>query len=152
MKVLVTESFNTAKGNIPAGKVIEIPETMFDRLRGKVKAIPHETNTTIIWQNPYPAGTPEAREYTLSEMMGEMVQTTCDSIVEEHNKRGIPSYVSNPEIHWAEDEITRVYHKVLGSEANLADFHQALETWEQMVGQVLNYKSTENELADWRGG
>ena len=112
MRVLVTESFNTAKGNIPAGKVIEIPETMFNRLRGKVEAIPPETNTTIIWQNPYPAGTPEAREYTLSEMMGEMVQSTCDRIVEEHRNRGSPSYMSNPEIQRAEDEITRIYHNV----------------------------------------
>lgn len=42
MIVLVTESFNTAKGIIPAGKVIEIPETMFNRLRGKVTTLPPE--------------------------------------------------------------------------------------------------------------
>lgn len=48
MIVLVTESFNTAKGIIRAGKIIEIPDTMFNRLRGKVEAIPPEaeTNTT----------------------------------------------------------------------------------------------------------
>ena len=42
MKVLVTESFNTLKGNIPAGKIIEIPDTMFSRLMGKVAAISPE--------------------------------------------------------------------------------------------------------------
>lgn len=54
MIVLVTESFNTAKGIIRAGQIVEIPDTMFNRLRGKVEAIPPEpeknataTNTDI---------------------------------------------------------------------------------------------------------
>ncbi|MEN6373549.1 MAG: hypothetical protein ABFD75_02050 [Smithella sp.] len=39
MRVRVTESFNTAKGNIPKDAIIEIPETMLDRLKGKVEPL-----------------------------------------------------------------------------------------------------------------
>jgi hypothetical protein len=68
MIVLVTESFNIAKGNIAAGKVIEIPDNMFTRLRGKVSAIPSEpaTNTKVICRNPYPQFFSESRKLHLN--------------------------------------------------------------------------------------
>jgi hypothetical protein len=40
MKVAVVESFNTAKGIITAGQIIDIPGNLYDRLKGKVKLVP----------------------------------------------------------------------------------------------------------------
>jgi len=110
MKVLVTESFNTLKGNIPAGKVVEIPDTMFNRLKGKVVAIPSEpeTNTTVIWRNPYPQGAPEARQASLESMIEAMLY-------------GLPP---------ADDEQNRqindMARDVLLGKAKLADFQRLL--------------------------
>ena len=107
MKVLVTESFNTLKGNIPAGKIIEIPDTMFSRLMGKVAAISPEPETNI-WRNPYQQGTPEARQASLESMIEAMLY-------------GLPP---------ADDEQNRqindMARDVLLGKAKLADFQRLL--------------------------
>jgi hypothetical protein len=40
MRVLVTEPLPTTKGIIPAGKIVEIPPALLEKLRGKVSAMP----------------------------------------------------------------------------------------------------------------
>jgi hypothetical protein len=130
MKVLVTESFNTAKGNIPAGKVVEIPDAMFNRLKGKVVAIPPEPgiNTTVIWSNPYQQGTPEARQESLLHIMTAILESAFDRV-----KAIWPQgFLSTPEMRAAEIEIERVRSLVLLGKGRLADFRQAVEAWERV--------------------
>ena len=49
MRVRVIESFKTAKGNISEGTIIDIPEAMFDRLKGKVEPL-HKVADAILQQ------------------------------------------------------------------------------------------------------
>ena len=139
MRVLVTESFNTAKGNIPAGKVVEIPDTMFNRLIGKVIAISpeSETNTTVIWRNPYLQGTQEARQESLLKIMMAIIELTFDRIVEIWPR----GFLSTAEISAAEVEVERVQSLVLSGKAKIADFRQAIEAWERAVNQEVNGES-----------
>lgn len=44
MKVLVIKAFPTAKGNIQAGAIIDIPENMVDRLKGKVEPLTFDSS------------------------------------------------------------------------------------------------------------
>jgi hypothetical protein len=93
------------------------------------QSIPKPSAEQPILEDPYPVGTPEARQFTLQEVMIEMAQATCDRIIEEHRKRGISAYKSTPENQWAEKEITRIYHAVLDGRADIDDFKQACENW-----------------------
>jgi hypothetical protein len=115
MKVLVTESFNTAKGNIPVGKVIDIPETMFNRLKGKVEATSpkHGTNTMVIWRNPYPKGTPEARKESLCQIMMAIWESSL------------------PETRVAESEGLIMQQEIMAGRGKLIDFREACEKWKK---------------------
>lgn len=74
----------------------------------------------------------------MTETMGEMVQTICNRIVEEHKRIGKASYVSTSETQWFEDEITRIYHNVLRGEAKLSDYEKACNKWLVVVIANLN--------------
>jgi|SRR5208283_824963 len=127
MRVKTLTKIPSTKGIIPAGQAIEIPDTMFGRLKGKVIAIfpEREINTTVIWSNPYQQGTPEAREESLQQIMTAIWESTFDR-VKVVWPRG---FVSTPEIRAAEIEIERVRSLVLSGKAKLADFQQAIEAW-----------------------
>jgi len=143
MKVLVTESFNTLKGNIPAGKIIEIPDTMFSRLMGKVAAISPEPETNI-WRNPYQQGTPEARQESLLQIMMAILESTFDRVAAIWPM----GFVSTPEISAAEVNIEKVQTLVFSGTGIIADFQQSVEAWEKIVKQGVNYKFGEEGLAD----
>jgi len=102
------------------------------------KSNPKPSTEEPIWENPYPEVSPEAHRATLQEVMGDMVQATCDRIIEEHRKRGISAYKSTPENQWAENEITRIYHAVLDGRADIDDFKQACENW---LNPISSYKA-----------
>ncbi len=89
-------------------------------------------------RNPFPEASPEVHRATLQEVMGDMVQATCDRIIEEHRKRGISAYKSTPENQWAEKEITRIYHAVLDGRADIDDFKQACKNW---LNPISSYKA-----------
>jgi hypothetical protein len=153
MRVLVTESFNTAKGNIPEGKVIDIPDTMFNRLKGKVVAIPPVVNNKAsaemnaptkkiepgapagaIWVNPFPQGSMEARRESILQCMDAIWEQTFD-----RTKAIWPlGFVSTPEIRTAEIEIERVQALVISGKGKIADFRLAVEAWERMIKQGVN--------------
>jgi hypothetical protein len=113
--VIENITIRTSKGDYPLlpGKRIELSVDAATRLL-KTGKITSET---------------EAHRATLEVVMGDMVQATCDRIIEEHRKRGIASYKSTPENQWAEMEITRIYHAVLDGRADIDDFKQACENW-----------------------
>jgi len=129
--VIENIKIRTSKGDYPLspGQRIELSEDAAAMLlkSGKIKAELPTVNP--IWKNPYPEGSPEARRATLQEVMGDMVQATCDRIIEEHKKRGIQSYKSTLENQFAENEITRLYHAVLNGMSNIEDFKQACDNW-----------------------
>lgn len=47
MKALVIEPLPTTKGLIPAGQIIEIPPALLEKLRGKVAAIPSQSEAWL---------------------------------------------------------------------------------------------------------
>jgi hypothetical protein len=58
-----------------------------------------------------------------------MVQETCNRIIEEYKKRGIPSYKLTPENEHAENEITRIYRAVLDGREKLEAYKKACDNW-----------------------
>ncbi len=72
-------------------------------------------------------------EKPMQEVMIEMAQATCDRIIVEHKKIGKAPYVSNSEIQWTEDEITRIYCKALEGKANLSEYKDACDNWLMVV-------------------
>lgn len=138
MRVKVISEIQSAKGIIPAGQIIEIPPTVMEKLKGKVVAIlpvvdnkpsteksAHTSNTNdptpseivepgapvgVLWRNPYPQGTPEARRKSLKLIMDAMLY-------------GLPP---------VDDEQTRrindMVRDVLTGKAKLADLRRVLGT------------------------
>lgn len=88
-------------------------------------------NTKVVWRNPYPQGTPEARKESLHQVMTAIWATTFDRVAAIRPM----GFVSTPEICAAEINIERVQALVLSGKAKLADFRQAVEAWERMVKQ-----------------
>ena len=68
-------------------------------------------------------------EMPMQEVMIEMVQTTCNRIIEEYKTRGIPSYKLTPENEHAENEITRIYRAVLDGREKLEAYKKACDNW-----------------------
>lgn len=46
MKVRTLEPLNTPQGEIPAGRIISIPDNLLERLRGKVEPLPSPAPST----------------------------------------------------------------------------------------------------------
>ena len=99
------------------GQTVELSEDAAARLLkiGKIKPAPEETAE-------------ESRE-TLEDVMAEMVQDTCNRIIEEYRKRGIPSYKLTPENEHAENEITRIYRAVLDGREKIEAYTTACDNW-----------------------
>lgn len=68
-------------------------------------------------------------EMPMQEVMIEMVQTTCNRIIEEYRKRGIASYKLTPEIKQAENEITRIYRAVMDGKDKIEAYKSACDNW-----------------------
>lgn len=135
-QVIANFRVRTSKGELvlSEGQIVKLPEDKAEILlrAGKIKkqAVRNTPSTAEpIWKNPYPEGSPEAHRATLEVVMGDMVQATCDRIIEEHRKWEILAYKSTPENQWAEKEITRIYRAVLDGRADIDDFKQACENW-----------------------
>ncbi|MGP8153379.1 MAG: hypothetical protein ACLQBQ_04440, partial [Smithella sp.] len=88
-------------------------------------------NTTVIWRNPYPQATPEAREESLQQIMTAIWESIFDRVAAIWPM----GFVSTPEISAAEFEIERVQDLVLSGKGRLADFRQAVEAWERKINQ-----------------
>jgi len=84
-----------------------------------------------IWQNPYPQGTPEARQESLQQVMTAIWATTFDRVAAIWPR----GFMSTPEIRTAEIEIKRVQALVISGKGKIADFLVAVEAWELMVKQ-----------------
>lgn len=124
MKVRVVESFNTAKGIISEGTIIEIPDTLYERLQGKVSRI-------------IPADTPKP----LSEGRRESLAAVADAIllqtVSDIQDGGI--WQSTPDIKVLEDEINRLHRLFIEGMTSLQAFRQAVECWKATGTQIVKH-------------
>ncbi len=114
MKVRVIEQFSTAKGVIPEGTIINIPETLFDRLQGKVVRIsPADTRKPLS----------EGRRETLALVADGILEQTVIDI----QTGGVWNHTSD--VTAIEDEINRLHRALLEGAAQLETFQQAVEQW-----------------------
>jgi len=120
MRVRVTESFNTAKGNIPKDAIIDIPDAMFNRLKGKVIRIPPTVKKIEpVVKRPIAEG----RRKT-SEMVANAV---LEQAIIDIDHGGI--WQSSPNVKVLEDEINRLYRLLLEGLSTLAAFSEIVEHW-----------------------
>jgi hypothetical protein len=120
MRVRVTESFNTAKGNIPEGTIIDIPEVLFNRLKGKVTRIP-PTAKNIGPEAKHPIA--EGRRNTL-EMVTDAI---LEQAVIDIDYGGI--WQSAPDVKSLEDEINRLYRLLMDGLSTLQAFKSIVNQW-----------------------
>jgi hypothetical protein len=114
VKVRVIEQFSTAKGVIPEGTIINIPETLFDRLQGKVVRIsPADTRKPLS----------EGRRETLALVADGILEQTVIDI----QTGGVWNHT--PDVTAIEDEINRLHRALLEGAAQLETFRQAVEQW-----------------------
>jgi hypothetical protein len=79
-----------------------------------------------IWRNPYPQGTPEARQESLRQIMIAIWEATFDRV-----KIAWPmGFMSTPEVREAEAETLRIQQEVIAGQRKLIDFRKACEKWE----------------------
>lgn len=124
MKVRVVESFNTAKGIISEGTIIEITDALFDRLQGKVARIPPaETRTPLS----------EGRRETLAAVADAILEQAVIDI----QNGGI--WHSIPDIEVLEDEINLFYKLLMEGITNLEKFRQVVEKWKMTGTQTIKH-------------
>lgn len=104
MRVRVIESFKTAKGNISKGAIIDIPESMFDRLKGKVARI-----------SPAPEDKRKIADSILKQAIIDIDQG------------GI--WQNTPDVKALEDEINCLHRLLLEGLTTLAAFREIVEQW-----------------------
>lgn len=117
--VIENTTLRTSKGEyrLSPGQMIELSEDAADKLlkMGKIK--------------PAPQATAETDQESLEEVMGDIVQDTCNRIIEEYEKRGIRSYKLTPENMQTEKEIDLIYRAVLDGKAEIETYKQACQNW-----------------------
>ena len=83
MKVKVIQSFESVRGVIPAGEIIEISETLLEKLKGKVVVLPEEVD-----RKPDPRTLPHycqpSGTWCGAKLTGSDYPTMCISISCEH--------------------------------------------------------------------
>jgi hypothetical protein len=130
MRVRTLQSLRTPRGEISAGRVINIPDHLAERLKGKVEPVAD----TLPFRGEAEIVTPEARQESLQQGMMAIWEPSFDRI-----KAIWPQgFVSTPEIRAAEVEIERVQALILSGKVKIADFRQAVEAWERIVTQEVN--------------
>jgi hypothetical protein len=137
MKVRVTESFNTAKGNIPEGTIIDIPEAMFNRLKGKVTRIPPAAdNTSFPARNIKPAIKHPATEGRC-KTLGVVADAILKQAVIDIDRGSI--WQSGPDIEILEDEINRLYRLLVDGLSTLAAFKEIVRQWQATGTQITKH-------------
>lgn len=130
MRVRVTESFNTAKGNIPENTIIDIPEAMFDRLRGKVTKIP---STVKKIEPVVKHSIPEGRRKTLGAVADAILEQTVIDI----NHGGI--WQSTTNVKALEDEINRLYRLLMEGLSTIQAFREIVNQWKATGTQATKH-------------
>lgn len=105
------------------------------RYKNEVISILNNTANTI-WRNPYPKGTPEARQESLLQIMMAILEPVFARVAAIWPR----GFVSTPEIRAAELEVEKVQSLVLSGKARISDFHRVVEYWELMVNQTVSNK------------
>lgn len=90
----------------------------------KRKRIP-PAKTRVIWRNPHPQGTLEARKESLRQCM----TATWETAREDAMQKQPEGYELTKPVLEAEDKVTETYHRVLSGNALLDDFRMAVERW-----------------------
>jgi hypothetical protein len=130
MRVRVTESFNTAKGNIPKGATIDIPETMFDRLKGKVAKIPPAVKKI----EPVPNHSlPEGRRKSLGMVADAILEQAVIDI--DHGD----IWQSGPDVAILEDEINRLYRLLMENLSSIQIFKDIVNQWKVTGTQITKH-------------
>jgi hypothetical protein len=124
MRVRAIQSFETKKGTIPEGTVINIPESLFDRFQGKVARIP-------------PAETRQPMTDGRRETLEVVADAILSQAVRDIQAGGI--WQSTPEIKVLEDEINRFHRLLMEGMTSLQTFRQAVERWKMTGTQILKH-------------
>lgn len=127
MKVKTLTKIISAKGIIPAGKIIEIPVSVMEKLKGKVIPIysyplnrieaktparesgGFNSKPDVIWRNPFPQGEPGVRRASLEVIIDAMLY-------------GLPINTNEDEGR----EINEAIHNILSGYAKLEDLRRLL--------------------------
>jgi len=130
MRVRVIESFNTAKGNISKGAIIDIPEAMFDRLKGKVTSISPAAKKI----EPVPKQSlSDGRRKTL----GMIADAILSQAVIDIDYGGI--WQGTPDVQALENEINRLYRLLMEGLTTLEAFKDIVEQWKTTGSQAIRH-------------
>mgnify|MGYP000892960522 CR=1 FL=1 len=124
MKVRVIESFETAKGMIPAGTVINIPESLYDRLKGKVATFNQK-------ETPQPIT--EGRRDSLTAVSDAILQQAVIDI----QAGGIWKFT--PDVESLENEINRLHLALMEGLTTLQKFRETVEEWKAVGTQRIKH-------------
>jgi hypothetical protein len=142
VKVKVIESFETVKGIIQKGEVIEITDTMFLKLYGKVERIYSEKNDGLIRVHSNPTtGEPETgREMMIRERlelqtapptrkqtMGMVADAILQKTVADIQIGG--TWQVTPDVRLLEDQIDVVCRSLEEGISSLQAFRETVERW-----------------------
>ena len=95
-----------------------------------------ELKAPVIYCNPYPQGTTEARQESLLQIIYAIWEPTFDRVAAIWPN----GFVSTQEISSAELEIERVQALVLSGKGKLVDFNSAVSNWERACTKEIENK------------
>lgn len=81
---------------------------------------------SVIWQNPFPQGTPEARRQSLEGVMTAILLDARNRIIEACKGR---QYHADEKTQQMELNIDRIWNEVISGSAKLEDFRTACGNW-----------------------
>lgn len=113
------------------GEIVQYVQT------NKKELLEELSGERVVWQNPYPQGTPEARRESLEQCMNATLAKTADKVrngLEEAQKR----HESTPETVSLEKRIEDARQAVLKGEAKLCDFRLAVDEWGRAAKAEMN--------------
>lgn len=97
---------------------------------------------TVVYRNPYPKDSLEARRESLEQCMSATITSIRDQIIK--SARWQPSEATRQ----AEADIEKVRHDVLAGKSKLIDFREACEKWKKSGAELEDLQQTDMEWED----
>ena len=121
MKVQVIKSFDTAKGIISEGSIIDIPENLFNRLKGKVIPFPCHNSFKVKPAKPITKGRRETLRMVADAILEQAVQDI----------QAVGVWQLTPTSSVLEKEINRIHGLLLEGLATLEEFKNLVTDWKR---------------------
>jgi len=145
MRVRTLQSLTTPRGEISAGRVIDIPDHLAERLKGKVEPIAKEKPEVLLKTGRVVPIILENLTKTFQGLFEKAVDETaavCRPGCFEMVQKDFLDLAK--EIQDAEDRINLEWLKANDGAGDLGDFHEAVTRWRSLhlkaIGECQNYK------------